>query len=354
MKLVGIYRQIALTMMAMAVGITLLVVITSYVLYTLWQKYWPNYFPDEDYMQTGPEWVWLILTILTALGLAVGVASCISKRILLPLKSVTDSIKKVANGDLSARAVANNNAPLEAFYLVNDFNVLVEKLQQATNEQVFWNAAIAHELRTPVTILRGRLQGLAEGVFEPNEGQFRSLLIQIESLNQLIEDLRVVSLVESGHLPLNNQKVDISSEIQHVVESMTDVLKKSNQHVIMDIQENSAFCDALKIRQAILALLENATKHAMPGNILIKTSMANESLLISIEDEGPGIPDTFIAHMFTAFRRAPTARGQGSGLGLAVVAAIAKAHGGQVIYAKNVKNGSSFTITIPHHISTMP
>ncbi len=354
MKLVGIYRQIALTMMAMAVGITLLVVITSYVLYALWQKYWPNYFPDDDYMQTGPEWVWFILTTLTALGLAVGVASHISKRILSPLKSVTDSIKKVADGDLSARAVANENAPLEAFHLVNDFNVLVEKLQQATNEQVFWNAAIAHELRTPVTILRGRLQGLAEGVFEPDERQFRSLLMQIESLNQLIEDLRVVSLVESGHLPLNQQKVDISLEIQHVVESMTDVLKKTNQHVIMDIQANSAFCDPLKIRQAILALLENATKHAMPGGILIKTSMVNETFSISIEDEGPGIPDTFIAQMFTAFRRAPTACGQGSGLGLAVVAAIAKAHGGQVAYAKNVKNGSSFTITLPHHISTLP
>jgi len=347
MKLVGIYRQIALTMMAMAVGITLLVVITSYVLYTLWQKYWPNYFPDEDYMQTGPEWVWLILTILTALGLAVGVASCISKRILLPLKSVTDSIKKVANGDLSARAVANNNAPLEAFYLVNDFNVLVEKLQQATNEQVFWNAAIAHELRTPVTILRGRLQGLAEGVFQPDERQFRSLLVQVESLSQLIEDLRVVSLDESGHLSINSQKTDISAEVQFLIDSMAGVFEKTNQHITLEIQTKSIYCDTLKIRQAMLALLENATKHANPGCILIKTRMENGAFILSIEDEGPGISDTFIPHLFTAFRRAPSAQGHGSGLGLAVVAAIARAHGGTATYARNIQNGSSFSIVIP-------
>lgn len=347
MKLVGIYRQIALTMMAMAVGITLLVVITSYVLYTLWQTYWPNYFPDEDYMQTGPEWAWLILTTLTALALAISVASHISKRILAPLKSVTDSIKKVAEGDLSARAFADKNAPLEAFHLVNDFNVLVAKLQQVTDEQAFWNAAIAHELRTPVTILRGRLQGLAEGIFQPDERQFRSLLVQVESLSQLIEDLRVVSLDESGHLAINSQKTDITAEVQFLIESMAGAFEKSNQHITLDIQASSAFCDSLKIRQAMLALLENATKHAKPGHIIIKTRIENGDFILTIEDEGPGIPDTFLPFLFTAFRRAPTAHGHGSGLGLAVVAAIARAHGGKATYSRNTLDGSSFTIVIP-------
>lgn len=347
MKLVGIYRQIARTMMAMAVGITLLVVITSYLLYALWQKYWPNYFPDEDFMQTGPEWAWLILTILTALALAIGVASHISKRILTPLKSVTDSIKKIADGDLSARALADQNAPLEAFHLVNDFNLLAAKLQQATDEQAFWNAAIAHELRTPVTILRGRLQGLAEGVFQPDERQFLSLLVQVESLSRLIEDLRVVSLGESGHLSISCRQTDITPEVQFLIDSMAGAFEKSNQHVMLDIQASSVFCDVLKIRQAMLALLENATKHAKPGRILVKTNMAHGIFVLSIEDEGPGIPDTFIPYLFTAFRRAPTALGHGSGLGLAVVAAIARAHGGKATYARNAKNGSSFTLFIP-------
>lgn len=347
MKLVSIYRQIALTMMAMAVGITLLVVITSYVLYALWKKYWPNYFPDEDYMQTVPEWAWLILTTLIALALAIGVASNISRRILAPLKSVIDSIKKVANGDLSARAFADNDAPLEAFHLVNDFNLLVAKLQQATDEQAFWNAAIAHELRTPVTILKGRLQGLAEGVFQPDERQFRSLFVQVESLSQLIEDLRVISLDESGHLSINSQKTEITTEVKILIDSMTGAFEKSGQDITLDIQTSSVFCDPLKIRQAMLALLENATKHAKPGRILIKTSMEHGIFILSIEDEGPGISDTFIPHLFTAFRRAPTAQGHGSGLGLAVVAAIARAHGGKATYSRNAKNGSSFTISIP-------
>lgn len=347
MKLVGLSRQIALSMMAIALGATLLVVLTSYAFYSLWEKYWPDNFPADSVVPTGPELAWLISTTLVSLGLAVFVAVNLARRILAPLNSVTDAIRSVGQGDLSARALADDRSLGEATQLVDDFNLLADKLQRISEEQVFWNAAIAHELRTPVTILRGRLQGLAEGVFEPDEGQFRSLLLQVDGLNRLVEDLRVVSLAESGHLSLNLQPADLAAEIHSLADIMGNSLAETGKHLALDIQLRVAYCDPVRIRQALLALLENARKHAVPGTILIQVREDNGLYRLSVSDDGPGIPDAFVPHVFAAFRRSPDARGGGSGLGLAVVAAIAHAHGGQPICSATHQGGTVFEICWP-------
>lgn len=347
MKLVGLSRQIALSMMAMALGATLLVVLTSFAFYSLWEKYWPDNFPADSFVPTGPEWAWLISTTLVSLGLAVFVAVNLARRILAPLNSVTDSIRRVAQGDLSARALADDRSLGEATQLVDDFNVLADKLQRMSEEQIFWNAAIAHELRTPVTILRGRLQGLAEGVFDPDEGQFRSLLLQVDGLNRLIEDLRVVSLAESGHLDLSLKQADLAAEVRSVVDLVGESLAKVGQHAVLDIQVDHAWCDPARIRQALLALLENSRKHAVPGLVRIEASKVDGRYRLSVSDEGPGIPDAFLPYAFTAFRRSQDARGSGSGLGLAVVAAIARAHGGQARCGTIAQGGTVFEICWP-------
>lgn len=348
MKLVGLSRRIALSMMAMALGAILLVVVTSYAFYSLWEKYWPDVQPSDSLVPTGPEWIWLIATTLASLALAVFVAVSLARRILAPLNSVTDAIRRVAQGDLSARALADDRSLGEATQLVDDFNLLADKLQRVTEEQLFWNAAIAHELRTPVTILRGRVQGLAEGVFSPDEGQFRSLLLQVEGLNHLIEDLRVVNLVESGHLDMNFQVVDLSAEIRSVVDLVAESLAKVGQNPILDLRVQHAFCDPARIRQALLALLENARKHAVPGSIRVVARADDGWFFLSVSDEGPGIAEDFLPHVFAAFRRSPDARGGGSGLGLAVVAAIARAHGGQAKCYAVPETGTTFEMCWPH------
>ena len=349
MKLVGLSRQIAVTMMAMALGVALLLILTSYSFYFLWQKYWPESFPTgPSIAPTAIEWVWLAGTTIVGLVLSVIVAINLSRRILVPLNAVTEGIRCVASGDLSARAISTDRSLGEATQLADDFNLLAEKLQRMTEEQAFWNAAIAHELRTPVTILRGRLQGLAEGVFPPDEGQFRSLLLQVEGLNRLIEDLRVVSLAESGHLHLALRQVDLAAEIRAVVDFVSESLGKAGQHPVLDLQIQQANCDPTRIRQALLALLENVRKHATPGTVRIQARIKDGLYHLSVSDEGPGIPETFAPHVFTAFRRSPESCGGGSGLGLAVVAAIAQAHGGQATCGAS-QGGAVFEISWPEN-----
>ncbi|MGO1870112.1 HAMP domain-containing protein [Halomonas sp. AOP42-A1-22] len=172
MKLIGLSRTIALTMAAMAFGITLLVVVTSYVFYFIAFHFWQGSINDPSMFPAGPEWAWLIITTLIGLTFAVIVGIHLARRILVPLNSVTASIRRVAQGDLDARATTGDRSLGEAAVLANDFNALADQLQRMSKEMTFWNAAIAHELRTPVTILRGRLQGLAEGVFPPKNPSF--------------------------------------------------------------------------------------------------------------------------------------------------------------------------------------
>ncbi|QHP94521.1 HAMP domain-containing histidine kinase [Burkholderia glumae] len=351
MKLVGLSRQIALTMMAMAFGVTLLFLLTSYAFYFFLKTYWPEASSSESLMPTGPEWGWMIGTTLAALALSAVVAINLSRRILVPLNSVTDSIRRVAQGELGVRADASDRSLGEAALLADDFNALADKLQRMTEEQTFWNAAISHELRTPVTILRGRLQGLVDGVFTPDASQFRNLLGQVEGLSRLIEDLRVVSLVESGHLDLQWQATDLVAEITSVVEFCSDALRSAGQHPVLNLDgSRRMLCDPGRIQQALLALLDNARQHAVPGEIRIRTWLENGQCSLSVEDDGPGIPADVVPYVFQAFRRAAATRAKtgGSGLGLAIVAAIAQAHGGQTSCRATAKGGTQFIVSWPN------
>lgn len=349
MKLAGLSRQLAFTMAAIALAAILMVVLTSFGFYYISFKYWPEKY-EASWLPTWPEAVWLSLTTLAGIALAVVVAGHVAKRILVPLNAVADGIRRVAHGDLTARATIDDRSMGEAAALVDDFNHLANQLQRVTEERAFWNAAIAHELRTPVTILRGRIQGLADGVFEPDEAQFRRLLTQVEGLGRLVEDLRAVSLAESGHLALQWQDAPLSNDVREVAEAFRESFESKGQRVSLDLQEGQVRCDPMRIRQALLALLDNARRYADPGVITVRTRRSGAAYLLSVEDEGPGVAPEFAPHVFEAFRRATSVADtteRGSGLGLAVVAAIAQAHDGQARCVPSANGGTRFELEWP-------
>ncbi|CAD9223931.1 Signal transduction histidine kinase [Burkholderia cenocepacia] len=354
MRLDGLSRQIALTMGAIAFGITVLIVVTAYAFYYLLYQYSPESFKPESWLPSGPEWVWITSTTLVGLLIAVIVAINLSRRILVPLNSVTDSIRRVARGDLGARAVAGDRSLKEAALLADNFNALASELQRVTDEQTFWNAAIAHELRTPVTVLRGRLQGLAEGVFTPSDALYRSLLAQVEGLTRLIEDLRVVSLADSGHLSIEIRDTDLAAEVRAVVDVFAHALQAAGQHPVLDLDPRRMCCDPVRIRQALLALLENARRHAVPGAIRIQTRIEDGMCRLRVEDDGPGIPAEFAPHVFQAFRRVDESQPGGTGLGLAVVAAIAHAHRGEALCVPTGAGGTRFEVQWPDDLAPAP
>lgn len=342
----GLRRQIVMSMSAAALGVIVLSMLGAYVFYYVLVIFSPQSISPPDAWPTAVEWTWMAATTVAALALAIGIAFKLARRILLPVTSVAASLRQLARGDLDARAHIDDRSPDEAGELVDDFNAMAERLQHLAREQRFWNAAIAHELRTPVTILRGRLQGLAEGVFTPDEAQFRSLLGQVESLGRLIEDLRVVSLADSGHLSLHIRAVDLGAVIEGVAGMAGPALTAAGHAVVLDLAPGIAHADPDRIGQALLALMANVCQHALPGQVRIGLQIEEGWCVLAVADAGPGIAAALLPDVFGAFWRAQDARPGGSGLGLAVVAAIAGAHGG-IAACTQAAGGSVFTLRWP-------
>lgn len=349
----GLNRQITVSMALLVLGIIVLLQISSYVLYAMLLRYQPELFADpHDYAPSVPEWIYMVVSTIISLIIALVVAGKLARRILAPLNSVAASLHSVAGGDLGARAVSSDHSIGEAAQLVQDFNRMAERLQHMEQERAFWNAAIAHELRTPVTILRGRLQGLNEGVFAPEPQQFRSLLTHVEGLSRLIEDLRIVALAGSGHLELHRVETSLADDIGAVIELAGPGLQAAGFQVSLQLTPEPVLCDPMRMRQALLALLENARRHATPGQLRISATQSGGIYRLWVEDEGPGIAPELAQHVFEAFQRGEPSRAReygGSGLGLAVVAAIARAHGGHAVCRLSSLGGTLFELSWSSH-----
>lgn len=339
-------RQIVLSMTIVALSVVLLVMVGSYAFYDVFLTYSPESLSPDSLSPV--ELVWMALTTVTALILAAVVAVKLARRILAPLNSVADNLRRVAEGDLGARAVADNLSMGEATRLVGDFNHMAERLERMAEERAFWNAAIAHELRMPVTVLRGRLQGLTDGVFQPTPQLLSGLLTQVEGLSRLVEDLRVLGLDESGRLELQLEHCDLAAEIAATVASFEPNLRAAGFVPSVELADIEADCDPVRIRQALLALLDNAVHHADPGPLRVRIFKSGDRIHLQVEDTGPGIPDALTVEVFDAFRRGPEPRsGRGSGLGLAVVRAIARAHDGEAACRRSETGGTVFELVWP-------
>ncbi|MGG4604792.1 ATP-binding protein [Paenalcaligenes sp. Me131] len=346
----GLRRLAILSLSLLVFCVLLLCFVGSYVFYSILAIYSPDSI-DEDTMFTGVDVAWLGAIFIITLTSAAFIAIKLSRRILSPLESVIQSLRQVAEGNLHVRAISSKNSPNETSQLVDDFNSMAERLASMETQRSFWNAAIAHELRTPVTILRGRLQGLTDGVFTPDAALFQGLLHQVEGLNRLIEDLRILSLKESGHLELDLFPVNLSDDIESVVQMFKPTLEARGFSVKAHYENTrDVRCDPVRIRQALIALLENVQKHALPGEVVVSAYATDHQCCISVADSGPGIEPEQALHIFDAFHRVEPSRARhsgGTGLGLAVVKAIAEAHGGTASCQASLNHGTLLRIEWP-------
>ena len=351
----GLGRLIALTTVAATLAGIAIAVSCIYLFYAVIFDIAPDVMSEsETWFPSGPEWLVIIAASIAGTGLATYAAVRLARRIVTPLQAVAVSARKIANGDLSARVEDGDRSLGEAALLIDDFNLMAANLEKASAGVSHWNALIAHELRTPVTILSGRLQGLVDGVFAPDPELLRSLQAQAQGLARLVEDLRTVSLFDSGHLDLVFETVDLADELQAVIHLMEPGLKERGFSLDVSLQAGLCQIDPARLRQVLVALLENARRHATPGVLRVALDLTLMDGEITVADRGPGIPSEFVEHAFTPFRRSapPDTPRRGSGLGLAVVRAIAQAHGGEASYA-HVDGGACFRVRFRRHASTL-
>ncbi|ADE86626.1 ATP-binding protein [Rhodobacter capsulatus] len=279
-------------------------------------------------------------TVMVGLVLGFGLLSAaligwrLGRRILAPLETVAVAARQIASGDFSARAGLPRGSFGEAGDLVADFNRMAERLQQAEAELAYSNSAIAHELRTPLTILRGRLQGLLDGVFAPGPQLYARLIAHVDDLSAIVEELRTLALGTAGQLDLICAPVDLAAEAEAALDALDAELAGAGLVVTRRLAPAVTRADRARLRQAFVAVLENACRYAPQAGLLVETGVAGETVYFRCTDSGPGLSPEGRARAFERFWRAEASRGRslgGSGLGLPIVRAIARAHGGEAL-----------------------
>lgn len=308
---------------------------------------------DQQLNATGAADVFpmIIILSLVALSFCIGAGTALGVWLARPLASVASAARQVADGDLGARADTHVFASTDTARLVADFNIMAASLQRAANELKENTAAIAHELRTPLTVLHGRLHGLADGVFDFTPAEIAPLLRQVEGLTRIVEDLRTVTLADTGRLDLHLTMINIAREAASVAEAFRTNLEASGIELKLSLLDVWSFCDGDRLRQAMLAGLENVRLHASDSNAVhLATGLEHTYAYIRILDCGPGLSEEALEHAFVKFWRGDASRSRktgGSGLGLSVVKAIAAAHGGEATLSNRLGGGTCLEIRMP-------
>lgn len=349
MKKTGIRYQLFILTSKVALS----TIVLFFMVYSIYLTIF-NMSDEDNLIPTTHDWILTLISSLLSSLIALGFSWSFAKKVIIPLNAVAESARKIAEGQLSERARHNVREIRETALLIDDFNAMADKLEVMSNEMKKWNAAIAHELRTPVTVLQGRIQGIRDGVFEKDDRQFSILLNQTEGLSRLIDDLRVLSLSDSGQLYLYRETVQMDTLVVTSAELFRNELENKGLELTLETEEVTGFVDKMRIGQILSALLSNAIKYSVPGKILVTCHLLAGDIRITVQDEGPGIPQQESETIFDAFYRTVNVRSEkteGSGLGLAVVSSIARAHGGQVSCKQSLLGGCCIELLLPAEIN---
>jgi two-component system sensor histidine kinase AdeS len=194
------------------------------------------------------------------------------------------------------------------------------------------------------------MQGLAEGVYEPSQDVFRGLIGHIDALTRIVDDLKTLSLMNAGRMELDYSRFDLAAEVADIIASATPTLANCKIDVETSLERVILNADRARIRQALLALMDNVGRYAPGSKLEAVVKAAGDTCLVSISDNGPGMTGTEREYAFERFWRADEARTRrtgGSGLGLSVVEAIAEAHGGRATIECHEGGGTKVTVAIP-------
>ena len=346
---VGTALQIVLIATALAVAGALVAYLGFPTYFDLVQRVFPQVSETESFW-SWIDWAYLLLTLVVVLPIAAFGGVWLSRRIVLPLLEVARAIRAVAAGDLTARANPDIKGFGESARLVDDFNAMAERLQRAEAELRYSNSAAAHELRTPLTILKGRMQGIADGVFTLDGELIGLLIAQVDSMTQIVEDLRTLGLFNAGTLELSITDTDFAIVARDVVDLSAEALAAKNMLLQADLRAAPVRADPARLRQALLALIDNAMRYAPGKPISISTGMEHGDAVLRVTDNGSGLSADALRNAFEPFWRDEGSRARdkgGSGLGLSVVRAIVHAHDGQVRAENVLDHGASFTVVLP-------
>jgi two-component system, OmpR family, sensor histidine kinase BaeS len=343
--------QLALLLMAVFFG-AFICGILIFELY--WSQVLPSLSPDVrqvvENIRPAPRIEWNretfalrpgVVSLLFGVGLIVVCSVLLSRWLLAPLNALERTVERIVGQDVVR--VPSHQTPKLFGHVVEQIKTLAARLEQSEEARRIANAAIAHELRTPLSSLRARIENLEYGVFAATPAEIAKLHPNLDLLERLVEDLQTLSfdlqleLQETAWLPL----------LEAVC---TENPRRADIRLI--VQPIKAQLDAKRMRQVMYNLLENANRYTKVGSpIEVQLKAEANQFVLTVSDAGEGVEDALLPQLFTPFYRVEPSRSRahgGSGLGLAVVQKIVEAHGGVVSAHRARLGGLAVRVVLPH------
>lgn len=303
-------------------------------------------------------WIAGGVALLVALLLGLG----LSYRITSPMKRLTVAAGRVAAGDFSQRVEVGSRDELSS--LADAFNSMAESLAKTEGQRRRLLSDVAHELNTPITVIQGNLEAMIDGLVEPTPERLASLQEEALLLSRLVTDLRDLSLVESGHLRLRMEPVDLGELLAATVSAAQAEAQTRGIDLSVEVQPGLPLvsADRDRVGQVLRNLMGNALRYTPRGGAIKVLATAGGwhgaaeggFVRVSVVDDGVGIPAEDLPRVFDRFFRVDRSRNRasgGTGLGLSVVKQLVEAHGGRVWAESEPGRGSTFHFTLPvaHH-----
>jgi signal transduction histidine kinase len=288
---------------------------------------------------------------LLAIAIALVLTLILSRRISSPVKTLTNTARKLGRGDLSQRVDIKGKG--EIAELAQAFNSMADNLERDEKLHQELVADTAHELRTPLTNLRGYLEAIKDDVIKPDATTINSLYEEATLLTRLVDDLQELALADASQLKLVQQPENISAVINQAIISFQSQTNEKGLQLLPDIPENlpPVNIDSHRIGQVLHNLIANAVTHTPQGGVVtVSARELGNYIEISVSDTGEGIPQEELPNIFERFYRVDKSRSRrtgGSGLGLTIAKRLVEAHGGTISVQSEPGKGSHFAFTVP-------
>lgn len=280
------------------------------------------------------------------------IGSLAFRRLGKPFVEIMSASDAIASGDLSVR-LHENSAHRELGDLARRFNNMVDELERAEQQRRNLTADIAHELRTPLHIIQGNLEGILDGVYEPTEENINNTLDETRLLARLVNDLQTLSLAENGQLPLHPTTFLLADLLADAATGFESRAAAQNVTLRVDASDSALeiTADYDRLLQVMANLVTNALHHTHEnGRITLRGESTPKGVRIIISDTGIGIALEDLPYIFDRFWRGDKSRARtegSSGLGLAITKQLVLAHGGTITVQSKPGEGTTFIIDLP-------
>jgi signal transduction histidine kinase len=287
-----------------------------------------------------------IFVVVTALVLVAVIASARWLwRYTRAIGALMDAADRVAGGDYEIRVDPSASGQLRR--LGTGFNEMAERLETNERRRRELLADMAHELRTPLQVIRGSVEGMLDGLYAPDPERLHMMLDETALMARLLDDLRTLSMAEEGVLPLHRETVDARTLAEDALRSFASIAADAGVTLSLDAPDRAPIdADPVRLAEVLQNLLSNAIRHTPSGGrVLVEIAVESGDLRFAVTDTGPGIPAELLPHVFDRFVR--SADTGGTGLGLAIAKRLVEAHGGTIQATEPTGGGTSIAFTIP-------